>query len=74
MKDRIELVKPQPKGVGGKSKKSFRGRLSDAMKKRFGFISSYMKRKKKAGSIAAAKAISDDRMKRMGKDMSRFRR
>lgn len=77
MKDRIEMVKPQPKGVGGKSKKSLKARLADAMKKRLptaNLISGFMKRKKKAASIASAKKIADDRMKRMGKDSSRFRR
>lgn len=76
MKDRIEMVKPQPKGVGGKSKKSLRARLADAMKKRMptaGLVSRYMKRKKKAASISSAKKIADDRMKRMGKDSSRLR-
>jgi hypothetical protein len=62
-KDKIELVKPDAKGVGRKTKMSLKGRFKKALKGRFGFpnVSFLMDKQKKDLSIKSARKRMDER-------------
>ena len=74
---RIELVKPQPKGIGkGKKKKSLKARLADAVTKRgsiLGMVRSKIKDTYRQGSIEGARKSAKERMKQKGMESSRYR-